>query len=102
MAFYNDPFLNYRRQQWLRSIYSVQVRVGSTWHTGDLQKKAVEGDTIVIHAVFNTLNPTACTINRSRVIDVRGEVAAEQAENITKAAGQGTLLKLVLPIREPD
>ncbi len=100
MAFYSNNFLANRRAQWMRSIQSVQVQVGGTWHTGDIQKKAVEGDAIVIHAVFSSLHTVAATITRSRVLDVRGEVAAEQAENITKVAGQGAMIKLVLPVRE--
>jgi hypothetical protein len=101
MAFYNNTYLNNRRTQWMKSIHSVEVQVGGTWHTGDIQKKVVEGDAVVIHAIFSTLHTTAATITQSRVIDIRGEVAAEQAENITKAAGQGIMIKLVLPIREP-
>lgn len=101
MAFYTTNFLANRRNQWMKSIQSIQVQVGSAWHTGDIQKKAVEGDSVVIHAVFSSLHTVAATITRSRVLDVRGEVAAEQAENITKVAGQGAMIRLVLPIREP-
>ncbi|MDD3175792.1 MAG: hypothetical protein PHU51_04925 [Candidatus Nanoarchaeia archaeon] len=101
MAFYTTNFLANRRNQWMKSIQSIQVQVGSVWHTGDIQKKAVEGDSVVIHAVFSSLHTVAATITRSRVLDVRGEVAAEQAENITKVAGQGAMIRLVLPIREP-
>jgi len=100
MAFYTSNFLANRRTQWLRSIQSVQAQVGGTWHTGDIQRKDIEGDTIIIHAVFSSLHTVAATITRSRVLDVRGEIAAEQAENITKVAGQGAMIKLVLPIRE--
>jgi len=101
MPFYTSNFLANRRDQWMKSIQSIQVQVSGTWHTGDIQKKAVEGDSIVIHAVFSSLHTVAATITRSRVIDVRGEVAAEQPENIIKVAGQGAMIRLVLPIREP-
>lgn len=100
MAFYTDTFLNKRRQWWMKSIVKVQAFVGSSWYTGTIQKKALEGEKIVIHAVFDDLTALACTITSLRVIDIDGETAAQKSENITKAAGQGVLIKLELPIIE--
>ena len=102
MAFYTDNFLEKRRRWWLKNIDKVQVFSGSTWYTGAIQKKALEGETIVVHAVFDDLTAQACTITSIRVIDIDGEVAALRSENITKAAGQGVLIKLVLPISEKE
>ena len=100
MAYFSDTFVSHRRKQWLRSIHAVEVQVGSTWHRGEFDKKEIEGDTLVIMASFPTLNSTACTITASRVLDVRGEVAAYQQRTIEKNAGQGTLVRITIPIYE--
>ena len=100
MAYFSDNFMGYRRKQWLRSIVAVEVQVGAAWHRGDMNQKKIEGDTLVIMATFPTLDSAACTISASRVIDVRGEVAAYQQRKIEKVSGQGTMLKLTIPIYE--
>lgn len=100
MAYFNDTFLGHRRQQWLRSIHAVEAQVGGTWHRGDINQKKIDGDTLVIMATFPTLDSVACTITASRLIDVRGEVAAYQQRLIEKNSGQGTMIKLTIPIYE--
>lgn len=102
MAFYTENFLEKRRKWWMRNIWQVQAAAGSTWYTGDIQKKKLEGDKIVIHAVFPTLTPLATTVTNIRVLDIDGQVAALKTENIKKAAGQGVLIKLELPIIEQE
>lgn len=67
---------------------------------GSYQQKLVEGDTLVIYATFPTLDSVACTIDASRLIDTRGEVAAYQQRTINKVEGQGTMIKLAIPIYE--
>ena len=52
--------------------------------------------------MFTDLTASACTITSLRVIDIDGEVAAQKSDNITKAAGQGVLIKLDLPITEQE
>lgn len=100
MAYFSDNFIANRRQQWLRSIHAVEVRVGSTWHRGVLNQKEVKGDTLLIKATFPTLDAVAATITASRVIDVRGEVAAYEQRTINKNSGQGTMIKIEIPLRE--
>ena len=100
MAFYTANFLEKRRRWWMKNIVKVEAFVGSVWYTGTIQKKELEGDKIVIHAVFSELTATACTITSLRVIDLDGETAAQKSESIKKAAGQGVLIKLELPITE--
>ena len=100
MAYFNDTFLGHRRQQWLRSIHAVEVQVGGVWHRGDINQKKIEGDMLVIMATFPTLDAVACTITASRLIDVRGEVAAYQQRVIEKNSGQGTMIKVTIPIYE--
>lgn len=100
MGYFYDTYLGYRRKQWLRSIYSVQVLVGSTWYTGTIDSKKISDDSLIFFVTFPDLNDTACTITASRLIDVRGEVAAYQQRTITKVAGQGTLIKITIPIYE--
>ena len=100
MAYFSESFLNHRRRQWLRSIHEVEVQVNGGWHTGDIDKKEIQDDMLVITATFPTLNDVACTITASRLIDVRGEVAAYQQRSIKKNSGQGTMIKLTIPIYE--
>lgn len=100
MAYFSDTFMNHRRAQWLRSIHAVEVLVDGVWHKGHYSEKAVEGDTLVIKATFPTIDARDCTITASRIVDVRGETAAYQQRTIKKASGQGTMIKLEIPIYE--
>ena len=100
MAFYTDNFLLKRRNWWLKNIHQVQAFVGSSWYIGEIQKKELQGDKIVLHVVFSELTSMSCTITSVRIIDADGETAAQKSESIIKAAGQGILLKFELPITE--
>ena len=100
MAYFSDNFMGHRREQWLRSIHAVEAQVGTTWHRGTINKKRIEGDTLVILATFPTLDSVECTISASRLIDVRGEVAAYQQRLVKKVTGQGVMVKLTIPIYE--
>lgn len=102
MKFYTEKFMEKRRVWWMKSIAKVEVLVGSTWHSGAIQKKYIDDDKVVIHAVFSDLTALVCTITNLRVIDIDGDVAAQKTENITKAAGQGVLIKIELPINEQE
>ena len=86
----------------MKSIAKVEALVGSTWYTGTIQKKELEGEKIVIHAVFPELSAPACTITSLRVIDIDGDVAAQKSDNIITAADQGVLIKIELPISERE
>ena len=100
MAYFNDTFMGHRREQWLRSIHAVEVQVDGVWHRGEFNQKEIDDDTLVIKATFPTLDATACTITASRIVDVRGEVAAYQQRKIQKNSGQGTMIKITVPIYE--
>lgn len=100
MQYFTDNFIDNRRSQWLRSIHSVEVQANGTWYRGKFNKKEIEVDTLVILATFPELDSVACTITASRIIDVRGEVAAYQQRVIEKVSGQGTMIKLTIPIYE--
>ena len=100
MGYFNDNFMGHRRNQWLRSIHAVEVQTGGNWHRGTINKKTIEGDTLTILATFPSLDSVACTIDASRLIDTRGESAAYQQRTITKVEGQGTMIKLTVPIYE--
>lgn len=100
MAYFSDTFVSHRRKQWLRSISAVEVQVGGKWYRGEFNKKEIEGDTLVIMATFPELDSQACTITASRVLDIRGEQAAYQQRTIEKQAGQGTMVKITVPIYE--
>jgi len=102
MSYYTEDFLSQRREQWLRAISQVQAQVDDTWYDGEIQTKEIDGTNIVIIAVFSSLDEVAGTISASRIIDNRGAVAAEQSENISKAVGQGAMIKIVLPIVEDE
>ena len=99
--FFSDSFMARRRQQWLRSILRLEVRTNGTWYEGDIQKKEVQGDTLVLNVVFSAVDNMSCTIDRSRIFDVYGEVIHEQVEAIKKAKGQGTMIQIKVPIKEP-
>ncbi len=100
MAYFSETFIGHRRQQWLRSIHSVEVQVGGVWHRGEFSQKEIQDDTLVIKATFPTLDSVACIVTASRIIDVRGEVAAYQQRTIQKNAGQGTMIEIMIPIYE--
>lgn len=100
MAYYNDNFINHRRKQWLRSIDHVEAQVSGKWYEGVIEKKEIEGDTLVIIATFPQLDSMACTITATRLIDVRGEEASYKSRKITKLSDQGTMIKITTPIYE--
>lgn len=100
MEYFYNNFMNHQRNQWLRAIHSVEVQSDGKWYRGEFNKKEIEGDTLVILATFPELDAKTCTITASRVIDVRGEVAAYQQRVIEKISGQGCMIKLTIPIYE--
>lgn len=100
MAYFFGNFIDNRRKQWLRSISAVEAQVDGEWHHGDINQKKIEDDTLVIMTTFPTLDSIACTITASRLIDTRGEVAAYQQRTIKKNSGQGTMIKITIPIYE--
>lgn len=100
MAYFSEAFMEHRRKQWLRSIHEVEVQANGAWHTGYINRKEIDGDTLVIMATFPSLDDVACTITASRLIDVRGEVASYQQRAIEKNRGQGAMLKITIPIYE--
>lgn len=98
--FYKDSFLLDRKRQWLRSISKVQLYAGGSWYDAVIQTKDIIDGEITIIAVCSALDNVATKITSSRLIDTTGNVAAEQAENISKVSGQGAMIKLILPIVE--
>lgn len=100
MSYFIDSFMQHRRQQWLRAIHAVEVQAGGKWHRGHINQKEINGDTIVIKATFPDLDSEACTITAFQVIDVRGEVASYQQRTVQKHSGQGTMIKIAIPIHE--
>lgn len=100
VGYFYDTYMSNRRKQWLRSIQAVEAQVGGTWHRGEINQKKIEDDTLVIMATFPELDNRACSITASRLIDVRGEVAAYQQRIIEKNSGQGTMIKITIPIYE--
>lgn len=100
MGYFSDAFMELQRKRWLRSIHEVEVQANGAWHTGDINQKKIEGDTLVIMATFPSLDSVTCKITASRIIDVRGEEAAYQARAINKNSGQGTMIKITVPIYE--
>lgn len=100
MAYFQSNYLNKRREDWMKSIHSVEVQVGSTWYKGTINSKKVENDAVVVMATFPQLDDVSATITASRLIDVRGELAAYQSKTIKKVAGQGAMIKIAIPIRE--
>lgn len=100
MAYFSSAFMAQRRKQWLRSIHHVEVQIGGAWYEAVTNEKKVDGDTLVLMVTLPQFDDRACTITASRVIDIRGEQAAYQQRTITKVAGQGTMVKITVPIYE--
>ena len=100
MGYFNENYMQSRRQQWLRTIHAVEAQVGSEWHRGEINQKSIEGENLVLTVTFPALDSKTCTITASRIIDTRGEVAAYQQRAVKKASGQGTMIKITIPIRE--
>ena len=100
MAYFGEAYMGRRRQQWLRSLAYVEAQTNGTWHRGTINQKKIEGENVVVMATFPTLDSIACTINASRVSDTYGEQAAYQQRTINKVAGQGTMIKITIPIYE--
>lgn len=100
MGYFYDTYMAQRRQQFLRSIHSVEALADGVWHRGEINLKEVKDETLEIKATLPTLDAVACTITATRIVDVRGEVAAYQARKITKNAGQGVMIKITVPIYE--
>lgn len=100
MLYFQNDFLNHRRKQWLRSLVYVEAQVDATWYRGTINQKKIDENKLVIMVTFPQLDDQAVTISASRVIDIRGEIAAYQTRTITKLAGQGTMIKITIPINE--
>lgn len=100
MGYFSETFMEGRRKQWLRAIAKVEAQVDGVWHAGDINFKQIEGDTIVIKVTFPMLDSKDCRITATRIVDMRGEVAAYQQRLIHKASGQGTMVKITIPIYE--
>lgn len=100
MAYFSDTFMNHRRNQWLRSLVAVEALTEGKWYRGEINQKKIEDDTLVIMATFPALDSKECYIVASRLIDVRGEQAAYQQRMIKKNSGQGTMIKITIPIYE--
>lgn len=96
-----DSYMEKIRQQWLRSIHSVEVQVGGKWYRGELnQKEIVSKNILTLTATFPELDSKECTITAYRIIDINGDVAASQNRTINKASGQGTMIKIEINIIE--
>jgi hypothetical protein len=102
MAYFSNDFLNERRKQWLRSIQKIQVQADGAWYDGDISRKIVDGDNLVIDATFPQLDTIATTITASRIIDIRGTQAAYQQRTITKVASQGSFIRVKIPLYEVE
>lgn len=100
MQYFREDFVDQRRKQWLRAIVAVEVQVDGKWYRGSIDQKKIEGDTLVIMATFPVLDSITCTITASRIIDVRGKEGSYQQRTIEKVKGQGTMIKLTIPIYE--
>ena len=87
MAYFGEAYMGRRRQQWLRSLAYVEAQTNGTWHRGTINQKKIEGENVVVMATFPTL-------------DTYGEQAAYQQRTINKVAGQGTMIKITIPIYE--
>lgn len=100
MAYFTEKFVNRKRKKWIDSIKAVEAQSDGKWYRGDISKKEVIGNSLVIEATFPVLDAMACTITATQLIDVYGEQAAYQQKIINKNSGQGIMVKITIPIYE--
>lgn len=100
MAYFGEAYMGRRRRS--GSALSPMSRLRQTAHgTAERStRKRSKAKTWLVMATFPTLDSIACTINASRLIDTYGEQAAYQQRTINKVAGQGTMIKITIPIYE--
>lgn len=102
MKFYTDDFLSEKREQWLQAFRTAQANVNGVWYNGEIQEKKIEGNKIVLHVVFSSLDEITCTISQLRILDKNGFVVGNEIVNVHKIATQSTLFKFDFPIWEVE
>lgn len=100
MSVFTDSFLSRRREQFKRSLVKVEIQANGSWHTGKINKKVINGNSVQIYATFPDIDALAATVTASRIIDNCGEQVAYKQKNIKKVANQGFLIKIDIPIYE--
>lgn len=101
MAFFNEEFMNLRREYFLNSMEKFQYKVSNTWYDGVIKKKAVEGNNVVVDVHF-PIDIDNGSISGVRVMSVEGIVAGEQTADIEVSRIKGILMRFRFPILEVD
>lgn len=78
-------------------IYKVQYKSSGEWHNTDSLIKSAGADHLTVDAVFPM---ESMAIKGIRVIDSKGNVIAERAENITKPSGDRLVIHFKITIAE--
>lgn len=101
MAFFNEEFMNLRREYFLNSMEKFQYKISNTWYDGVIKKKAVEGNNVVVDVHF-PIDIDNGSISGVRVMSVEGIVAGEQTADIEVSRIKGILMRFRFPILEVD
>lgn len=101
MAFFNEEFMNLRREYFLNSMEKFQYKISNTWYDGVIKKKAVEGNNVVVDVHF-PIDIDSGSISGVRVMSVEGIVAGEQTADIEVSRIKGILMRFRFPILEVD
>lgn len=104
MAFFNEEFMNLRREYFLNSMEKFQYKISNTWYDGVIKKKEVEGNNVVVdvHFPVDPVDIDNGTISGVRVMSVEGIVAGEQTVDIEISRIKGILMRFRFPILEVD
>lgn len=100
MAFFVNEFLGRQRTAWLNSIVKAQCYANGSWIDGKFNRKEVVNENIIIDVTFPKLDETSANITALRLIDKTGAQCAYQEENMSKKKGQGTFIRITIPVKE--
>lgn len=100
MPFFVNDFLGRQREAWLNSLVKVQCKANGTWVDGTFNRREVKNESIIIDATFPSIDDVNASITALRLIDKTGTQCAYQEENMSKKAGQGTFIRITIPVQE--
>lgn len=80
-------------------IVGADFRIGSTNYPAKIRRALVSGDTIRVHVYLTDQAPTG-TVNRVRLFDAEGKVAAQRLDPHVHEAGKGLMFEFRWRITE--
>lgn len=100
MAFFNDDFLEKRREELLRSLGKFQYQLNnSTWHTGTINSREISGTNVIVFVSIPS-SGSADTITGVRVYDTSGTLAGSQSISLKRSSLNAALIRFTFPLIE--